>query len=1440
MLWKPPLLLFTQLCLSLVLGGIPPLAARETWARGEDGIIFSEVHYHPLGGEAEEEFLELCNSGFHWVDIGGWRLEGGVEFTFGAAEVLAPGEFLAVARSAGSIRARAPRARVAGDFKGRLGDSGEILILRNRTGRCVAWLHYRDGRGRLGGLWPRRADGQGPSLELIGAPIDWDQAWYWRPSFRLGGTPGEPSSVTPAAGPLARGSSSASGSPSGRSSSSSWDEHPARQLRLNEAAGGEGAFVELINTGGETARLDGIRLEVHGAKAAAVGLSGRVSAGRLSIASGAAVAELLAAGGEHLLLLSAEGQLIDSLPAGEKLSRRSAGRFPDGSRQVCWYRSPSKGRSNPPPDVRKVVINEIHYHGTDPDGADEFVEIHNADKDEVALGGWRIDGAVEFRFPDGASLERGGCLVVARDPEKLMSRPAVAAGGGRILGPFKGRLSNRGDDLALEDADGNEVDRVVYEDRPPWPRDADGKGFSLELLDPGLDNSWAQAWTLGPPGGSPGRRNARAREDSPPAVVSVYHDPPLPAPGDAVTIHACVLSSRPLREVQILYYQMLADGRRSQVEKRAMSDRGNQDDGLAGDGHYTCRLRLPSRFPRDALLGYRIRARDAGGGDVQAPPGDDDFLCAVDVPDERFPDLPCYRIAMAPARWQEFHGMKRKEKTTWFPCTFIPVIRGSGVNEDRGRVYHGAAIRYRGRTSLRPKDGRYSYRLRLAPGDTYGGHDRLILNAYDSYRQKAGADLLRLAGVPVPRARTIRLKTPGFDDERYVSVEVVDSEFIEDKLGDASGLLFRGDNETGAPSDLSDHGEDLAYYRRAYRQMNHGSRDDLGRLPGLLQALASPSDEGYRARIEPYVDIEEWVTYFAANNVMGNAEGGLILDHGDDYYLAERPEDGRFLLIPWDHDSTFSDPRMPLFRPTIAAVRKFLRHPAIAPLFHLRVREIIDGPMSAASVSPRLASLERAFRGEDLARLRRFVESRQRFLREQHHPWPHAAIEDGSGLAAGEPGGFGARVFIPAGARRVSLWGQADPALTWSVRLNGSAADYDPVRARWKADVDIAGVGEDLWLELLGPDLALNAAHSLRIEQVERAARVEGALARQGEWSAAGGPYHLAGEVVVPAGSALKIGPGTEILCAPGARLVVRGALMVEGSAGEPVFFRIADGARPWRGISIEEPAAVGGGAVESRVAHCRFEGGAAGDEGASGGEELQKPAFLQVESGRLSLEHTLIRGVRGVALGLRSGVLHARACRIADGRSGVAATGGELLLDSCSFARLHGWGLWARGMRGARIVSCVFRGVGAEAVRVEGGALAIAGGSISSSEIGLRLGGSCRVTAEDLVVAGNAFGAVIDRSILAAGDAGGPAGSELEARRSVFCPNAVEFLAAAASRIDLADCRLLHPEELPPRSRAQDIATGIPRFRDPIRGDFRILDAGASAGVADRTRPAP
>ena len=160
-----------------------------------------------------------------------------------------------------------------------------------------------------------------------------------------------------------------------------------------------------------------------------------------------------------------------------------------------------------------VVINEINYHplpaGDYAPGLLKWVELYNRSGGPVDISGWRFSEGIEFTFPPETILPGGGYLVVCRNKDAFRA----VWGEAPATGNFGLNLAKGGERLTLLNREGFVVDSVYYDDRSPWPKEADGRGATLELVDPDLENDDGRNWAASPlVGGTPGRANSSLRE----------------------------------------------------------------------------------------------------------------------------------------------------------------------------------------------------------------------------------------------------------------------------------------------------------------------------------------------------------------------------------------------------------------------------------------------------------------------------------------------------------------------------------------------------------------------------------------------------------------------------------------------------------------------------------------------------------------------------------------------------------------------------------------------------------------------------------------------------------------------------------------------------------------------------------------------------------------
>jgi len=254
-------------------------------------------------------------------------------------------------------------------------------------------------------------------------------------------------------------------------------------LRLNEVHFDESGvdWVEFYNQGAASVSLEGLALSSLADHSDSVALSGEISAGEwLRVA-----VQFPLEGNGTLFVTDESGGVLQGKHFNRRDGFNSFQTFPDGSNE--WYRDAdgTPETANSPSVNRSIVINELMVDPPSNSRNAEFIELYNRGSQPVDLTGWDFSEGINFSFPN-RSLAPGAYLVVAADASRFEGQD--------VVGDFDGSLSNRGELVRLEDANGNLVDQVDYRLGGDWPRLVNGAGSTLELIHPDMDNDFATAW----------------------------------------------------------------------------------------------------------------------------------------------------------------------------------------------------------------------------------------------------------------------------------------------------------------------------------------------------------------------------------------------------------------------------------------------------------------------------------------------------------------------------------------------------------------------------------------------------------------------------------------------------------------------------------------------------------------------------------------------------------------------------------------------------------------------------------------------------------------------------------------------------------------------------------------------------------------------------------
>ncbi|MCH8922652.1 MAG: lamin tail domain-containing protein, partial [Planctomycetes bacterium] len=477
-------------------------------------LRISELMFHPADDETgrdgdDFEYIELVNTGPAPLDLAGVHFTSGVQFTF-TDVTLAPSQRLVLVKNTDAFAERYDTAGmiVAGPFtSGTLDNGGESVKLEDAQNATILEFRYDNN-------WHPIAAGLGFSISVIDVTADfdmWGDPAIWRPSSAVHGSPGVADSFVvdmvsvPAPGAIV----------------------------VNEVLAHsdtpDGDWIELFNTTGADIdisgwflsdnKIDPLKYEIPSDTIIAAGGFATFTESQ-HFGGLFALSEL----GDDVVLQAVRDEALIGFRAREDFGANENGVTlgrtikSTGGKDFVAMQTATFGAANSEPLVGPVVIHEIMYHpgpdgsssDSDTNGGGEFIELMNISGAPVVLEGWHFD-AIAYTFGPGVMIQPGELIVVVpTEPEAF--RVAHNLPPGVVFGPYTDKLDNDGESLRLNkpgDPEGEfipsiMVDRVSYNDKPPWPVEADGTGAALQRITPEAYGNEPQNWGVTLPGGTPG------------------------------------------------------------------------------------------------------------------------------------------------------------------------------------------------------------------------------------------------------------------------------------------------------------------------------------------------------------------------------------------------------------------------------------------------------------------------------------------------------------------------------------------------------------------------------------------------------------------------------------------------------------------------------------------------------------------------------------------------------------------------------------------------------------------------------------------------------------------------------------------------------------------------------------------------------------------------
>lgn len=701
-------------------------------------------------------------------------------------------------------------------------------------------------------------------------------------------------------------------------------------------------------------------------------------------------------GGDYLALVRPDGTTVvhEYFPEYPSLDDDQAYGLIPGTLDQTFLEVPTPGAMNIVFDPNELVgINEIMFRPNtdqftgnmtetevDPDSPmHEWIELYNASSSDVNLNGWEFVSGINFVFPD-VTIEAGGYLIVAADVATFnAANPGVTA---PVVGGWTGQLSNSGEEIDLQDSTGERIDRVRYADAGDWGdriltnvdgrqswewfSEADGRGSSLEVINPNQTNNSGQNWdTSTVEDGTPGAQNSVFANDVAPLIGDVTHFPVIPTPTDTVTITADINDELDAGLTVNLYYRTNGNGGYIQVP---MFDDGLHGDDEAGDGEYGGEI--PS-LGAGTVVEYYVEASDTNGNIRTWPAPGLQVGVPVQIVNAMYQveaqvatdTIPFYRLITTPDELNEFDDILDDDpgSNAQRHFTFIS-FDGSDYE-----VIHQAGVRNRGAGSR----GRTPHNMRVSfPSDNlYNGVDGFNLNTQFPFAQVLGSMFMREAGLVQEDGRAVVVTLNG--DNRiepgdpatnpegnlgfYAHMEKLDGSFVDNHYPlDQQGTLFRVQNAGFPIFQPSGDGE---YSENQYQFSTNSEANDWSQLHQFFLTLNNAPDATFYEDVSEVMNVEQWMRFFAALSLMGHGENSVFNGRGDDMTIFVGKDDPRFEIIAHDFDTLFGQgdgSRQPidmsLFRPEerSSPLGRLFENPISMQIYYEQLVDLIDTVFSKA------------------------------------------------------------------------------------------------------------------------------------------------------------------------------------------------------------------------------------------------------------------------------------------------------------------------------------------------------------------------------------------------------------------------------------------------------------------------------------------------------------
>ena len=226
-------------------------------------------------------------------------------------------------------------------------------------------------------------------------------------------------------------------------------------------------------------------------------------------------------------------------------------------------------------------------------------------------------------------------------------------------------------------------------------------------------------------------------------------------------------------------------------------------------------------------------------------------------------------------------------------------------------------IRLKGNSSYGHPGNKKSFKIdfnKYVSGQDYDGIKKLnFSNGFKDpslMREKIFFDVARAVGVPAPRANFANVYFNGTLWGFYTIIEQIDDQFLDWKIKDDDGNLFKaganfgnGPSGGGNPADLKYYGEAQSSYEERYELKTNEDENDWSDLIELVSFIDNTSATEFENNLANVIELDDYLKSAALDNLFSNLDS--YTNSARNYYIYHNLTTDKWEWIKWDGNESF-------------------------------------------------------------------------------------------------------------------------------------------------------------------------------------------------------------------------------------------------------------------------------------------------------------------------------------------------------------------------------------------------------------------------------------------------------------------------------------------------------------------------------------------------------